>query len=119
MKIGEVSLLTNDVRRLANFYKELLEIENNSEDETHQFLISEETTLTVYNDGSIKNNQNQNICLAFTVNDIEKEYKKILSMGARIIEKPTKRPWGAINMSFYDPDNNMIFFRCFPKTEKF
>lgn len=116
MKIGEVSLLTNDVRRLASFYKELLEIENGSEDETHQFLISEGTTLTVYNDGSIKNNQNQNIRLAFTVDDIEKEYKKVLSMGVRIIEKPTKRPWGTINMSFYDPDNNMIFFRCFPES---
>lgn len=115
MKIGEVCLLTNDVRRLAAFYKQLLEIENDSEDETHQFLITEDTTLTVYNDGSIRNNQNQNICLAFTVDDIEKEYKKVLAMGARIIEGPTKRPWGAINMSFYDPDNNMIFVRSFPK----
>lgn len=115
MKIGEVSLLTNDVRRLAAFYKELLEIENDSEDETHQFLITEETALTVYNDGSIKNNQNKNICLAFTVDDIEKEYKKLLAMDARIIEGPAKRPWGAINMSFYDPDNNMIFLRSFPK----
>ena len=115
MKIGEVGLLTNDVLRLAAFYKQLLEIENDSEDETHQFLITEETTLTVYNDGSTKNNQNQNICLAFTVDDIEKEYKKVLAMGARIIEEPTKRPWGAINMSFYDPDNNIIFFRSFPK----
>lgn len=115
MKIGEVCLLTNDVPRLAAFYKELLEIENDSEDETHQFLITEETTLTVYNDGSVKNNQNQNICLAFTVDDIEKEYKKVLAMGVRIIDKPAKRPWGAINMSFYDPDNNMIFLRSFPK----
>lgn len=113
MKIGEVSLLTNDVRRLAAFYKQLFAIENGSEDETHQFLITEGTALTIYNDGSIKNNQNQNICLAFTVDDIEKEYKKVLDMGARIIEGPTKRPWGAINMSFYDPDNNMIFLRIF------
>ena len=115
MKIGEVSLLTNDVLRLAAFYKELFEIENDSNDETHQFIITEETTLTIYNDGTVKNNQNQNICLAFTVNDIEKEYEKVLNMGAKIIEGPTKRPWGAINMSFYDPDNNMIFFRSFPK----
>lgn len=28
-----------------------------------------------------------------------------------IIEPPTKRPWGAVNMSFYDPDNNVIYFR--------
>ena len=115
MRIGAVSLLTNDVLRLAAFYKQLLEIENDSEDEIYQVLIAEETALTIYNDGSIKNNQNQNVCLAFTVDDIEKEYKKVLSMGARIIEGPAERPWGAINMSFYDPDNNTIFFRSFPK----
>lgn len=115
MKIGEVSLLTNDVPRLATFYKQLLEIENNSNDETHQFLITEGTTLTIYNDGTVKNNQNQNICLVFTVDDIEKKYRKVLAMDARIIEEPTIRPWGAINMSFYDPDNNKIIFRTFPK----
>lgn len=111
MKIGEVSLLTNDVVRLANFYKLLLEIDNQSEDEVHQALINEETMLTVYNDGSIKNNANQNICLAFTVDDIEKEYRKVLNLGAEVIEGPTVRPWGAVNMSFYDPDRNIIYFR--------
>ena len=69
MKIGEVCLLTNNVIRLADFYKKLLEIENNSQDETHQFIISEGTALTVYNDGTAKNNLNQNICLAFTVDE--------------------------------------------------
>ena len=116
MKIGEVCLLTNDVPRLATFYKQLLGIKNGSNDETHQFIITEETTLTIYNDGTVKNNQNQNICLAFTVDDIEKEYTKVQRIGARMIEGPTKRPWGAINMSFYDPDNNVIFFRSFPKS---
>lgn len=111
MKIGEVSLLTNDVVRLANFYKQLLEIDNQSEDEVHQVLISEETMLTVYNDGSIKINANQNICLAFTVDDIEKGYRKVLDLGAEVIEGPTVRPWGAVNMSFYDPDRNIIYFR--------
>ena len=115
MKIGGVSLLTNDVLKLARFYKQLLEIDNDSDDEVHQLLISEETTLAIYNDGSVKNNQNQNICLAFTVDDIEREYKKVLALGAEMIEGPTKRPWGAINMSFYDPDHNMVFFRSFLK----
>lgn len=115
MKIGEVCLCTNDVPRLAACYKQLLGIENDSEDEIHQFLITEETALTIYNDGSTKNNSNQNICLAFTVDDVEKEYEKLLALGAEIIEKPVRRPWGAVSMSFYDPDNNVIFFRSFPK----
>lgn len=111
MRIDEVCLLTNNVRRLTDFYKRLLGTENNSNDETHQFIISEGTTLTVYNDGTEKNNQNRNICLAFTVEDIEKEYMKVQTMGARIIEPPTKRPWGAVSMSLYDPDNNLIYLR--------
>ena len=86
-------------------------VDNCSDDDLHQYIISEETTLTVYNDGTVKNNQNQNICLAFTVDDIENEYRKLQALGVRIIEPPTKRPWGAVNMSFYDPDNNVICFR--------
>ena len=82
MKIGEVSLLTNDVVRLADFYKKLLNIQNESNDPVHQTLIAEETMLTIYNDGSRKNNRNQNICLAFTVEDVEKEYHRVMELGA-------------------------------------
>ena len=115
MTIGEVCLLTNDVMRLASFYKRLLEVENGSNDDTHQFILTEEAALSIYNDGTVKNDQNQNICLAFTVEDMEKAYERVLALGARIIEPPTQRPWGAVNMSFYDPDNNILYFRCFPK----
>ena len=115
MKLGEVGLLTNDVIRLADFYKKLLEVDNNSDDAVHQTIIAEETMLTVYDDGTAKNNQNQNICLAFTVEDIDESYRKVLKLGAEIIEPPTVRPWGATNMSFYDPDRTVIYLRSFPK----
>ena len=115
MKIGEVCLLTNDVPRLAVFYKQLLGVENDSQDETHQFILSGETALTIYNDGTAKNNRNENICLAFTVDDMEQEYEKVKALGAKVIEPPAQRPWGAVNMSFYDPDNNIIYFRSFPE----
>lgn len=114
MKIGEICFLTNDVPRLSAFYKNLLGIENNNHDTVHQTLIAEETMLTIYNDGTVKNNENQNICVAFTVKDMEKAYQKVLALGAAVIEPPTRRPWGAVNMSFRDPDNNVIYLRCFP-----
>ncbi|MCI9336697.1 MAG: VOC family protein [Lachnospiraceae bacterium] len=111
MRIGEVCLLTNDVIRLADFYKKLLDLDNESSDAVHQTLIGEETMLTIYDDGSKKNNQNQNICLAFTVEDMEKEYRRVMELGAEIIEPPTARPWGAVNMSFRDPDGNTVYLR--------
>lgn len=115
MRIGEVGLLTNDVVRLANFYKLLLETDNDSNDTVHQTIVAEETMLTIYNDGTIKNNCNQNICLAFTVNDINYEYEKLIKLGIEIIEEPKLRPWRARNMSFYDPDRNVIYLRSFNK----
>lgn len=113
MRLGEVGLLTNDVVKLADFYKALLETDNSSQDQVHQTIIADETMLTIYNDGSRKNNNNRNMCIAFTVEHMAKEYEKVLALGAEIIEKPTKRPWGAVNMSFYDPDGNVIYLRSF------
>lgn len=120
MQIGEVSLLTNDVPRLANFYRELLGVAcaggpgGDEGDETHQFILTEGTTLTVYNDGTEKNNNNQNMCLAFTVQDVDAEFERLKAMGARIVEPPQTRPWGARNMHFCDPDGNHIYLRSFP-----
>ena len=111
MLLAEVSLLTNDVILLANFYKELLHIDNGSNDSIHQFLISEGTTLSIYNDGLPKNNNNQNICLAFTVDDVDEEYQRLKNMEVRIIEKPQTQLWGVRNMHFCDPDGNHLYFR--------
>ena len=118
MKIGEVCLLTNDVPKIASFYRQLLGVEESSNDETHQFVLAEETALTVYNDGTHKNNQNQNICLAFTVEDMDKAYEKVLSLGAKIIEPPAKRPWGAISMSFMTLIITLFTLEAFRKTQK-
>lgn len=111
MILGEICLLTNDVKRLADFYKKLLGIENHSTDLVHQTLIAKETMFTIYNDGTVKTNNNVNMCIAFTVEDLEWEYKKVKDMGAEIITEPKKQPWGAYNMSFYDPDRNIVFLR--------
>lgn len=118
MRIGEVCLLTGNVPRLADFYRELLDIPRDTDDPVHQTLLAEETMLTVYNDGIRRDKGGGNISLAFTVEDMEKAHEKVLRMGAAIIEPPVSRPWGAVNMSFYDPDGNVIYLRSFPeKTE--
>lgn len=115
MKVGEVCLLTSDVIGLANFYKMLFQIDNGSDDNVHQFIISEETTLTIYNDGIERKTNSHNICIAFTVDNVDEEFERLKSLGVEIVEPPAIRPWGAKNMSFLDPDNNLIIYRSFPK----
>lgn len=97
MKSGEVCFLTNDVANLADFYKALLNIDNNNNNDIHQTLIADETMLAIYNDGLKKNNQNQNICVVFTCDDINKEYEKIKRLEVEIIDEPEKDLGGGCN----------------------
>ncbi|MFV0399694.1 MAG: VOC family protein [Oscillospiraceae bacterium] len=117
MTIGEVSLETNDVVRLANFYRALLGLEAgpDTDDPVHQVLIAEGTGLTVYNNGTPKSGENDRIALAFTVDDVDAEYVRLLAMGVTVLEPPTTRPWGARNMQFLDLDGNHIYFRSLQK----
>ena len=113
MLLGEVSIGTNDVIRIADFYRKVLKIslEYNSEEnrnEKHQFNITEGTTLTIhYND---KINSGNNICLAFTVDNVDDEYERLSKLGIFIIDPPKTQPWGARNMHFCDPDANHLYF---------
>jgi len=111
MSIGEVCLLTNDVLKLSEFYRNILHISSNSESAVHQELQLDGTQLTIYNDGTLKNNINQNICLAFTVENVDTEFEFLQKMGAVVLEIPTTRPWGTRNLHFIDPDGNHVYFR--------
>lgn len=114
MRLGEVCLETNDVRRLADFYRKVCNINTECDDEIHQEIISEGTTLTIYNNGKVKNNCNQNISIAFTVDNVDEEYLRLRELDIPIIDTPKTQPWGAKNMHFCDPDGNQIYFRSFP-----
>ena len=81
----------------------------------YHFIITDESTLSIFNDGLVRNSNCQNICLAFTVNDVDIEFERLKTLGVEIVFPPTLRPWGAKNMSFLDPDKNLIIFRSFHK----
>ena len=55
------------------------------------------------------------ICITFTVDDVDAEYKKLINLGVEIIDGPKTRPWGARNMSFYDPDRNVVYLMSFSR----
>lgn len=54
------------------------------------------------------------MCIAFTVEDVDRAYAHVQWMGAEIIEPPVKRPWGAVNMRLRDPDGNIVYLRQLP-----
>lgn len=111
MRLGEVCLLTRDVPRLAGFYRKLLGVPSGGDGENreHQFVLARETALTVMRDDRPR--EGQSAALAFTVEDMDEAYARVRALGAEILEGPAKRPWGAVNMSFRDPDGNTVYLR--------
>ena len=115
MRIGEVCLLTGNVARLAAFYSDLLGLPRTAGDDVHRTLLAQETMLTVYNDGSVKEGGGQNACLAFTVEDVDAEYRRLRAAGVTIVSPPEDRPWGARNLCCLDPDGNRVYLRSLRK----
>ncbi len=115
MKLGEVCLLTGDVCRLADFYRRLLDIHETCSDPVHQTILAADPSLCIYNDGQPHSADRSPVALAFTAEDMDAAYQKLLSLNAPIIQQPTRQPWGAVNLIFLDPDGNQVYLRQFPE----
>ena len=49
--------------------------------------------------------------ISFTVQDLDREYKRLRRRDVRFISKPMQAPYGYTKICFgYDPDNNLIEF---------
>ena len=117
MLFAEVGLLTHDVPRLSAFYQQVLQVKADCDSDVHQAIQVPGALLTLYNNGEAKGCGNPDVVLAFTVEDVDKEYERLKALGVTILEPPTTRPWGARNLLFSDPDGNTLAFRCFPHPE--
>ena len=113
MIFAEVCLLTKNVPVLSEFYKAVLKTTSDCEDTVHQAIQTDGALLTIYNKGEVSEHKNENVVIALTVDDVDKEYERLTKLGINILQPPTTQPWGARNMQFLDPDGNQVVFRSF------
>lgn len=48
-----------------------------------------------------------------TFADVDKEYSRVISMGAKLIMEPTSEPWGQRTCYIADPEGNLIEISSF------
>ena len=113
MRLDEICLLTRDVPRLAAFYAAVLGVDTATDDPVHQTIIAEETMLTILHDDHAGDAPTASI--AFSVEDVEAAYRRLLALGMTILQTPEKKPWGAVNMIVRDPDGHPVYLRRLPK----
>ncbi len=112
---GETGLLTRDVCRLGDFYRALLELPPCG-DTAHQTLLEGPVSLTITLDENAA--PGRSACVAFTVDDLDAQYDRLLALGVPIEQPPAAQPWGARNLICLDPDGNRVYLRSFSAPEE-
>lgn len=118
MNITHTCIITDDVRRLRDFYRMVLGIGAKEYTEHYVEFPMEHVTLSLYSlkeheelaPGSAQAATNRSIMLEFEVDDVDTQYDRLKHIGVEWVMPPTTFPWGNRSVYFRDPDGNLINF---------
>jgi len=118
--LNGVCLITNDVRKLVEFYQMVLQTQAEIND-VHVVIAVNGGSITIYSKSAAekdmgfdftKHHGNGMTKFSFGVENIDAEYERLkaLDINIEFITVPTTYPWGSRSMHFWDPDGNIICF---------
>lgn len=116
--LANVCLISNNVKRLVDFYEPVLELKAKWSGEDYAEFRTSAGVLAVYAadaqekyiPGSAQAAQNRNVILEFSVADADGEYRRLQSLVKVWVKPPTTQPWGTRSIYFRDPDGNLVDF---------
>lgn len=128
MKLAYARIVTKDVTILAEFYREVLNVDPIGSESYVELpvagstlAISSKNSVDIFNAAAAEPAANRSIILDFEVEDVDEERERLHDLIGRFILEPTDQPWGTRSMLFRDPDGNLINFftpKSRPKIEK-
>jgi catechol 2,3-dioxygenase-like lactoylglutathione lyase family enzyme len=118
MNLVSIRIITEDVKRLVNFYQHLTGMAAIQYTDDFAELQTESATLAIGStrtlqffggDEVAKAAQNRTAIIEFIVQDVEDEYKRLAEfLQPYMVQKPTIMPWGNKSLLFRDPDGNLV-----------
>jgi catechol 2,3-dioxygenase-like lactoylglutathione lyase family enzyme len=116
--LANTCLITKDVKRLAAFYAQALQMEPQWSGQDYTEFRTASATLALfaadaqerYIPGAAVAGQNQSAILEFRVSDVDHEYSRLRSVVKVWVKGPTTQPWGTRSIYFRDPDGNLVNF---------
>lgn len=118
MNLTHCCIMTEDVIKLKDFYREVLQLEGETYGSDYAAFNAGSGILGIFDvkhHNRISNNSsmakaNKSILLEFNVSNIDQEYARIKNMNVEIIKEIRNEVWGNRSFYFLDPDGNMISF---------
>ena len=119
MKFNGITLVTSDVKRLIDFYEQVLRSKGEivregkfasiavSGVELGFWIESEMEDLAV---GSTRHSGRGACLIEFESSEFERDYARLKELGVNIVKEPTTQPWGRNSFWFRDPDGNVVNF---------
>jgi catechol 2,3-dioxygenase-like lactoylglutathione lyase family enzyme len=124
--LAHTCLITNNIRRLVDFYEPILELKAQWSGDDYAELHSGSGVLAIfaaaaqekYIPGSAHAAQNESVILEFRVGDVDREYLRLQRLVKVWVKPPTTQPWGTRSIYFRDPDGNLVDFYAPAKAQQ-
>jgi catechol 2,3-dioxygenase-like lactoylglutathione lyase family enzyme len=117
MRVNGISIVTEDVARLRDFYTAVLRTTAGGDD-TFTALRTNGATLSLFvragmeamAPGSMRGAGTGAFTLEVEVDDVDGEYERLAALDVTFVKPPTTQPWGRRSVWFRDPDGNIVNF---------
>ncbi len=115
MNFASTRLITDDVRRLADFYERLLKTAAQGNEDYVEFrpggallaIVSRKAAEAMHG-GAWHSASNHSAILEFAVDDVDGERRRIDGIVSDWLQQPKDMPWGNRSMLFRDPDGTPV-----------
>ena len=119
MRFNGICIISADVRRLAEFYIQVLGVEG-TVNSTFVGLATKGAALSIFSEegmedmasGSMQGAGRGGYTIEFEVADVDRQYQRLQAMQVPIVKPPTTQPWGRRSVWFRDPDGNIVNFHA-------
>ena len=118
MNFVSIRVITDDVKRLVQFYEQVTGLSAKWSTEDFAELASSscilaiagKRTMEMFGASAAHPADNHTVIIEFRVNDVDKEYEKLKNIISEFVKEPTTQPWGNRSLLFRDPDGNLVNF---------
>jgi uncharacterized glyoxalase superfamily protein PhnB len=121
-----ICLITNNVKRLVDFYEPILAVRAKWSGRDYAEFPTGVGVLAIFSQeaqqryipGSTEAAKNKSIVLQFKVADVDQQYRRLQNAVKTWVKPPTTQPWGTRSIYFRDPDGNLVDFYTPPKVQQ-